>query len=116
MHTRTLFPKYFLFCSILFWGFANPALPAHAQPSGRELAQLVHDRYVGDDSVSRQTMELVPASGQKRVRQLNISVLEKTTLDLPCSGSYPLRISRAQAFWPSRTDRGRRPNSSTCPP
>ena len=47
------------------------------RPSGRELAQLVHDRYVGDDSVSRQTMELAPASGQKRVRQLNISVLEK---------------------------------------
>jgi hypothetical protein len=77
MHIRTLFPKYFLVCSILFWGFANPALPAHAQPSGQELAQLVHDRYVGDDSVSRQTMELAPASGQKRVRQLNISVLEK---------------------------------------
>jgi hypothetical protein len=77
MHIRTLFPKYVLVCSILFWGFADPALAAPAQPSGRELAQLVHDRYVGDDSVSRQTMELAPASGQKRVRQLNISVLEK---------------------------------------
>jgi hypothetical protein len=77
MQIRTLFPKYFLVCSILFWAFANPARPAHAQPSGQELAQLVHDRYVGDDSVSRQTMELAPASGQKRVRQLNISVLEK---------------------------------------
>jgi len=77
MHIRTLFPKYFLVCSILFWGFASPAFPAHAQPSGQELAQLVHDRYVGDDSVSRQTMELVPTVGQTRVRQLNISFLEK---------------------------------------
>ncbi|PKN42133.1 MAG: outer membrane lipoprotein-sorting protein [Deltaproteobacteria bacterium HGW-Deltaproteobacteria-18] len=77
MHTHTLIPKYFLVCSILIWGFAHPAVPAHAQPSGQELAQLVHDRYVGDNSVSRQTMELIPAEGQKRVRQLNVSVLEK---------------------------------------
>lgn len=77
MHILTVFPKYFLLCSILVLGFATHAATAHAQPSGRELAQLVHDRYVGDDSVSQQTMELIPAVGQKRVRQLNISVLEK---------------------------------------
>jgi hypothetical protein len=77
MHIRTLFPKCLLACSILFWSFSGQALAAHAQPSGRELAQLVHDRYVGDDSVSGQTMELIPAAGQKRVRQLNVSVLEK---------------------------------------
>jgi hypothetical protein len=77
MYIRTLFPKYFIVCSIFFWSFACPALAAHAQPSGRELAQLVHDRYVGDDSISQQTMELASAMGQTRVRQLNISVLEK---------------------------------------
>ena len=77
MHLRTLFPKCLLACSIFFWSFAGQALTAHVQPSGRELAQLVHDRYVGDDSVSGQTMELIPAAGQKRVRQLNVSVLEK---------------------------------------
>jgi hypothetical protein len=77
MHIRTLFPKYFLVCSILIWIFVNQPLAAHAQPSGRELAQLVYDRYVGDDSVSRQTMELAAATGQKRVRELNISVFNK---------------------------------------
>jgi hypothetical protein len=76
MQIRTLFPKYFLVCSVLFWSLANPLLAAHAQPSGRELAQLVHDRYVGGDSVSRQTMELAAATGQTRVRELNISVLD----------------------------------------
>lgn len=78
MRIRTLFPKYIFVCTILFWGFANAPIPVHAQPSGQELAQLVYDRYVGDNSVSRQTMELVPTAGQKRVRQLDISVLEKT--------------------------------------
>jgi outer membrane lipoprotein-sorting protein len=77
MPIRTLFPKCLLACSILFWSFAGQALTAQAQPSGRELAQQVYDRYVGDDSVSGQTMELIPAAGQKRVRQLNVSVLEK---------------------------------------
>lgn len=76
MHIRTLFTKCFLASAILSWSFIGPSLTAQAQPSGRELAQLVHDRYVGEDSVSRQTMELVPAKGQKRVRQLNISVLD----------------------------------------
>ncbi len=45
---------------------------AQAQPSGRDLAQLVHDRNVGDDTVSRQIMELIPARGQKRTRELTI--------------------------------------------
>jgi hypothetical protein len=44
----------------------------HAQPSGRDVAQLVHDRYVGDDVYSRQVMKLIPAQGQKRVRELTI--------------------------------------------
>lgn len=76
MQMPTLFPKYVLVCcSVLLWNFATPPR-AHAQPSGRELAQLIHDRYVGNDSVSRQTMELVAATGQTRVRELNISVLD----------------------------------------
>lgn len=45
---------------------------ALAQPSGEELARSVHDRYVGDDMTSRQTMELIPAKGQTRVRELEI--------------------------------------------
>ncbi len=45
---------------------------ALAQPSGEELARSVHDRYVGDDMTSIQTMELIPAKGQTRVRELEI--------------------------------------------
>jgi hypothetical protein len=77
MRIHTLFPKHVLFCSILLWSLVYPSLSAHAQPSGQELARQVHDRYVGEDSVSRQTMELASATGQKRVRELNISVLDK---------------------------------------
>lgn len=46
--------------------------PLYAQPSARDVAQLAHDRYVGDDMVARQVMELIPARGQKRVRELTI--------------------------------------------
>lgn len=46
---------------------------ALAQPSGAELAQSIHDRYVGEDMTSRQTMELIPAKGQTRVRELEIT-------------------------------------------
>lgn len=45
---------------------------ALAQPTGAELAQSIFDRYVGDDMTSRQTMELIPAKGQTRVRELEI--------------------------------------------
>lgn len=76
MQVHTLSLQLFLVCTTFLWSFASP-LPAQAQPSGRELAQLIHDRYVGEDSVSRQTMELVPATGQKRVRELNISALNR---------------------------------------
>jgi hypothetical protein len=51
--------------------------PTQAQPSGRDLAQLVHDRYVGDDTVSRQIMELIPTRGQKRTRELTISGVDR---------------------------------------
>jgi hypothetical protein len=37
-----------------------------------ELAQSVYDRYVGDDMTSHQTMELIPAKGQPRGRELDI--------------------------------------------
>lgn len=45
---------------------------ALAQPSGEELARSVHDRHVGDDMTSAQTMELIPAKGQTRTRELEI--------------------------------------------
>jgi hypothetical protein len=62
-----------LFFSFLF--FSSSILPhyVHAQPSGEELAQTVYDRDIGEDSLSNQVMELVPAHGQKRVRELTIS-------------------------------------------
>ncbi len=59
-------------CSLAWIAILLSAV-AHAQPSGREVAQLVYDRYVGEDAVSRQIMELVPADGQKRVRELTIT-------------------------------------------
>lgn len=49
------------------------ALPlAWAQPIGADLAQSVYDRHVGDDMTSHQIMELIPANGQPRVRELDI--------------------------------------------
>lgn len=50
------------------------ALPAAAQaPAGRDLAQSVFDRDVGQDMTCRQTMELIPATGQPRVRELTLT-------------------------------------------
>lgn len=45
---------------------------ASAQPTGEEVARLVHDRYVGDDATSTQIMELIPATGQQRRRELTV--------------------------------------------
>jgi len=50
---------------------------AMAQPSGMELAQSIHDRYVGEDMTSHQTMELIPAKGQTRVRELEITAADR---------------------------------------
>jgi hypothetical protein len=51
--------------------------PALAQPTGREVAQQVFDRYVGEDAFSRQVMELIPADGRKRVREIDISAANR---------------------------------------
>ncbi len=76
MHILTLLSR----CIFLFSFFLSSSsiLPdsVHAQPSGQELAQLVYDRDVGKDSLSQQIMELIPANGQKRVRELTISSLD----------------------------------------
>lgn len=66
-------------CSLAWIAILLSAV-AHAQPSGREVAQLVYDRYVGEDAVSRQIMELVPADGQKRVRELTITAADRNGL------------------------------------
>lgn len=51
------------------------SLPLAAQglPAGREVAQKIHDRDVGNDMTCRQTMELIPASGQPRIRELTVT-------------------------------------------
>lgn len=53
---------------------------SYVAPSGQELARMVHDRYVGDDMASRQTMELVPTSGEKRVRELTVTGADRQGL------------------------------------
>ena len=70
MHPRNLFTA--LTAAMLFLGFAPIAVPAQGLPAGRDLAQAVFDRDVGEDMTCRQTMELIPASGQPRVRELTI--------------------------------------------
>ena len=50
---------------------------ALAQPSGEELARSVHDRNVGEDMASHQIMQLIPANGQPRVRELDIAGSDK---------------------------------------
>jgi len=77
MRLIPLFSRYVLLSCILCGGTILLPVSALAQPSGREVAQLVYDRYVGDDSVSQQIMELIPANGQKRNRELNISTSER---------------------------------------
>ncbi|NLW81322.1 MAG: outer membrane lipoprotein-sorting protein [Desulfovibrionales bacterium] len=75
--TQRFFPRFLgLICS-LAWIASLLSAVVHAQPSGREVAQLVYDRYVGEDAVSRQIMELVPADGQKRVRELTITAADR---------------------------------------
>lgn len=51
--------------------------PAQGLPDGRDLAQRVHDRDVGEDMSCRQTMELIPAGGQARVRELDIVAADR---------------------------------------
>lgn len=53
---------------------------AQTLPEGRELARMVHDRYVGDDMTCRQTMELIPADGRARVRELTITGADRDGL------------------------------------
>ena len=53
---------------------------AMAAPSGMELAQSIHDRYVGDDMTSHQTMELIPVKGQTRVREMEIAGADRDGL------------------------------------
>lgn len=48
------------------------AAPAKVSLSGTELAQRVHDREKGDDSVSQGVMELVSEGGRKRTRELTV--------------------------------------------
>ncbi|SDB58314.1 Protein of unknown function [Desulfonatronum thiosulfatophilum] len=48
----------------------------HAPPSGRELAQRVHDRDVGQDSQSRVVMELISPGSQRRVREMTMLTKE----------------------------------------
>lgn len=62
---------------LLAWIVSLPLPGAQAQPPGPELARIVHDRHVGKDSVSRQVMELIPATGQARVRELNITSADR---------------------------------------
>ncbi len=79
MHARPLFPIVTALSAILMvmTPFTNSA---HAQPTGQELARMVHDRDVGDDMTSRQTMELVPPDGTKRVRELDIVAADREGL------------------------------------
>ena len=41
-------------------------------PSGREIAQQVHDRDLGQDSQSQVLMELISGGGQRRVREMTV--------------------------------------------
>jgi len=61
--------------------FALAVIPAWPQePSGPDVAQNVHDRNVGDDMTCSQTMELIPASGQPRVRKLTVTGADRDGL------------------------------------
>jgi len=78
MHFPTLIAP-FATAIILLSLTAAPG-PAQAQPAGRDLAQGVYDRYVGDDMTCHQVMELVPADGQARVRELTITAADRDGL------------------------------------
>jgi hypothetical protein len=62
---------------LVTFGVMAGSLNAAARPSGEDLAQAVHSRDVGSDSFSRQVMELISADGQKRLRELEISAMDK---------------------------------------
>lgn len=53
-----------------------PAPASQTFPAGRALAQDIHDRYSGDDMTRLQTMELIPATGQPRTRELTIIAVD----------------------------------------
>lgn len=72
MLSFSLFSRCVLLFFILFGCILSP-VSSQAQPSGQELAQLVYDRYVGEDAISRQIMELISVQGQKRIRELTIT-------------------------------------------
>ena len=79
MHARLLIPKVTALLAILTV-MTQFTTSAYAQPTGEELARMVHDRDVGDDMTSRQTMELVPSEGTKRVRELDIVAADRAGL------------------------------------
>ncbi|WP_084604828.1 outer membrane lipoprotein-sorting protein [Desulfonatronum thioautotrophicum] len=64
-----------LLIALLLWPMALWALPPDA-PTGRELAQYVHDRDVGQDSRSLVRMELISARGQSRIREMEVLTRE----------------------------------------
>jgi hypothetical protein len=71
---------------------------ALAQPTGAELAQSIFDRYVGDDMTSHQIMELIPAKGQPRVRELDITGADRGGLRRSLLRSPRRRTSRTPGF------------------
>ena len=48
--------------------------------SGKEVADKVHDRYVGDNSIAKVTMQLVSEDGQVRTRKLTMITQDKDEL------------------------------------
>lgn len=60
-----------LLVALLFWPMSIWAFSPEA-PAGRELAQQVHDRDVGQDSRAQVRMELISARGQSRVREMEV--------------------------------------------
>lgn len=79
MHTQKYRPavRVILLSALACW---LSLTTAQAQPTGEELARSVHDRYVGDDMTSHQIMELIPAKGQTRVRELDIAGADRDGL------------------------------------
>lgn len=74
--------KFVLYITLLFFALIPLVLQADddAAPSGRKLAQKVHDYHIGDNSVSRVSMQLVDKSGRKRERSLMTMTMEKDDL------------------------------------
>ena len=64
-----------LLLALLLWPLAIWGSSPEA-PTGRELAQRVYDRDVGQDSRSLVRMELISARGQSRVREMEVLTRE----------------------------------------